>query len=594
MRSKSVPIIASLLMLCFSSVAAQESAPASNGSALPLERTGSPAAVELTLDVRPQEVDVAKVFVAPDGSDDNPGTKDLPLASIQQAQEMVSPGDTVYIRGGTYQVTEDDISRVVQNLFASITYLDKSGTEGHTIKYWAYPGETPIFDFSDVKPEGRRVVGIYVAGSYLHLRGLEMTGIQTTITGHTESYCIYSRGSNNIFEQISMHDNVGTGLRHYGGGGNLFLNLDAYRNWDNVSEQGIGDNNDGLGVHPREGSAPNIVKGCRAWFNSDDGFDIIRAGGPVIIDSSWAFYNGYSSSFQSLGDGNGFKAGGYAHDTEDRLPDIIPRHTIRHSVAVRNKANGFYANHHLGGNDWYNNTGYRNGARDFNMLNRPSREDADNIDGPGYDHVLKNNLAAAQFGDGTAHIVDSLNTQEANTWTLGINVLADDFQSVDLDQLTAPRNEDGSLPDIDFLRPASGSEVVDAGVDIGFAFLGDAPDLGAFESNPATGTGMIPRDRVVPDRTTLFPNYPNPFNPATAIRYALTEPGYVTLSVYNLLGKKVRTLVGRHQRPGEFTVQWNGKDDSQHQVASGIYMYQLTTSNAAGDQVLQKKMILLK
>ena len=90
------------------------------------------------------------------------------------------------------------------------------------------------------------MVGIYVAGSYIHIKGLEMTGIQTTITGHTESYCIYSRGSDNIFEQLSVHNNVGTAFRHYGGGGNLILNSDAYRNWNNVSEQGIGDNNDGF------------------------------------------------------------------------------------------------------------------------------------------------------------------------------------------------------------------------------------------------------------------------------------------------------------------------------------------------------------
>ncbi len=47
-----------------------------------------------------------------------------------------------------------------------------------------------------------------------------------------------------------MHDNVGTGLRHYNGGGNLFLNCDSYRNWDNVSENKLGGNNDGFGCHP--------------------------------------------------------------------------------------------------------------------------------------------------------------------------------------------------------------------------------------------------------------------------------------------------------------------------------------------------------
>jgi len=389
-----------------------------------------------------------------------------------------------------------------------------------------------------------------------------------------------------------MHDNVGTGLRHYIGGGNLFLNCDAYRNHDNVSQDGLGSNSDGFGCHPDPGSTGNVFKGCRAWFNSDDGFDIIRADESVVFDSCWAFYNGYSTSFQSLGDGNGFKAGGYVHDTEDKLPVIIPRNTIRFCIAVRNKANGFYANHHLGGNDWYNNTGYRNSYRDFNMLNRPTREDADNIDGPGYDHVLKNNLAAAQIGDGTAYIVDSLNTQEKNTWTLGIKIVSDDFLSVEMDQLTAPRKEDGSLPDIDFLRPATGSAVIDAGVDIGFPFIGDAPDLGAIEFDPAMSIAHA--RQITPDKITLSDNYPNPFNPQTTFRYTLSEPGYVDIAIYNFLGQKICTLARHNMAAGTYNISWNGTNAQDEFVASGIYFYRLTVLTGSGRQMLQKKMILLK
>lgn len=113
----------------------------------------------------------AQIYIAPDGNDSNAGTIEQPLESIQKAQELVTPGDTVFIRGGTYKIRENQISNVVSNLFACISYLDKSGTEDQTIKYWAYPGETPVFDFSDVKPQNRRVVGIYVIGSlYSHKR----------------------------------------------------------------------------------------------------------------------------------------------------------------------------------------------------------------------------------------------------------------------------------------------------------------------------------------------------------------------------------------------------------------------------------------
>ncbi len=141
-------------------------------------------------------------YVATDGKDSNPGTIDSPLATLQKAQQLVNPGDTVYVRGGIYVLDNSNISTVYSDLFACISFLDKNGTAGHLINYWNYPGETPVFDFTSVKPPNQRVVGIYLKGSYIHLRGFEMTGIQVTITTHTESYCIYSRGSHNIIEII--------------------------------------------------------------------------------------------------------------------------------------------------------------------------------------------------------------------------------------------------------------------------------------------------------------------------------------------------------------------------------------------------------
>ncbi len=528
----------------------------------------------------------SQIYVATDGNDStNTGTIDKPFGSIQKAQELANPGDTVYIRGGTYHIREDQISKVVSGLFACITYLDKSGTEGHTIKYWAYPGEAPVFDFSAVKPQGQRVVGIYVIGSYIHLKGLEMTGIQTTITTHTESYCIYSRGNYNIYEEISMHDNVGTGLRHYNGGHNLFLNCDSYRNWDNVSEDGKGGNNDGFGCHPNTNGAGNVFKGCRAWFNSDDGFDIIRSGSAVTFDSCWAFENGYSTSFESLGDGNGFKAGGFAYDDSSKIPSTIPRHTVEFCIAVRNKANGFYANHHLGGNNWYNNSAYQN-ATNFNMLNRPSRQDAVNIDGPGYDHVLINNLAYKPYGFGsknTANIDTSLNTLENNSFDLPITITASDFVSLDESQLTAPRKPDGSLPDIDFMRPARGSNLIDAGLDIGFYFSGNAPDLGANETNYPTDVKT--NEIIKPNDIYLYQNYPNPFNPVTNIIFEVPYTANVNIIIYNSLGQKINTLVNELKNKGTYRIQFNGS-----YLPSGVYFYRLDVNNNS----IVKQMLLLK
>jgi hypothetical protein len=101
-----------------------------------------------------------------------------------------------------------------------------------------------------------------------------------------------------------------------------------------------------------------------------------------------------------------------------------------------------------------------------------------------------------------------------------------------------------------------------------------------------------------PTRTMLFKNYPNPFNPSTTIRYALSEDMHVTLTVYNTLGQLVATLVDQDQQPGYREVVWNGTNDFDQKVASGIYIYRMRAQHTggvqAGDFVETGRMMLLK
>ena len=97
-------------------------------------------------------------------------------------------------------------------------------------------------------------------------------------------------------------------------------------------------------------------------------------------------------------------------------------------------------------------------------------------------------------------------------------------------------------------------------------------------------------DHGLPRAVTLSQNYPNPFNPATEMVYSLLQRSHVTLSVYNVLGRRVTTLVDADQPAGTHRVLWNGTDDNGNVVATGIYLYRLQ----AGDRVLSKKMLLLK
>jgi hypothetical protein len=93
-----------------------------------------------------------------------------------------------------------------------------------------------------------------------------------------------------------------------------------------------------------------------------------------------------------------------------------------------------------------------------------------------------------------------------------------------------------------------------------------------------------------PDAFELSQNYPNPFNPETEISYVLPNACQVELSVYNLLGQKVKTLVDEFQSAGLKNVKWDGKDENGANVASGVYFYKIK----AREFTETKKMIMLK
>jgi hypothetical protein len=94
----------------------------------------------------------------------------------------------------------------------------------------------------------------------------------------------------------------------------------------------------------------------------------------------------------------------------------------------------------------------------------------------------------------------------------------------------------------------------------------------------------------LPQETDLAQNYPNPGNPATAIQFQLPEASHVMVTIYNLMGQKVRVLVDEYRPSGSHTVLWDGKNQQGMEVSSGIYLYTLHT----GDKVFTKKLTLLR
>jgi len=447
-------------------------------------------AVALMAFLAPFPALAATYYVAPTGSDGAAGTQAAPWASMAKAVSTAVAGDTVYFRGGTYAYTAAQSACSSSTATVNGVLLNKSGTSGNPINYWAYTGETPVFDFSGIKDQCR-ITGFQVTGSWLYLKGLAVTGVPQNINTNHESWGIYvNGGSNNIFEQLDLYKNMGPGLFIIRGGNNHVINCDSHENYDpnsgSASAPGgdAGGNADGFGFHSTStADSGTLFSGCRAWLNSDDGWDFIEAVTPVTLENSWSFHNGYYDAAldtTSQGNGNGFKCGGYDLVAAN-VPAVVPQHTIHHCLAVSNKANGFYENHHAAADYFYNNTSYGNNS-DFNLLGVASDGTTSMDLG-----ILRNNIAytGSLLSNNTGSGVD----ESYNSWdaALGVTVSAADFQSVSVTGLDSPRQADGSLPVLTNFHLAAGSALIDKGTNVGLPYNGAAPDLGCFETGGSTG-----------------------------------------------------------------------------------------------------------
>jgi MYXO-CTERM domain-containing protein len=417
--------------------------------------------------VAPALARAAEWYVSPSGSDSAAGTMAAPFATLSKANSAAAAGDTIWVRGGTYHLTTQLV-------------LSKSGTsDTNRTKFWAYTGETPVLDASMYVTSNAAVdvPVVLVTGNWMHLRGLEIGNAKVGASGdHSYSLLRTKNASNNTFELLNIHNGFGPGLFvDTGMGGNLILNCDSHDNYDVNGSQGDGQNGDGFGVHYQKTGPSTIIRGCRAWNNSDDGYDFISQEVPITIEGCFATGMGRGSA----GNGNGFKIG-------SSLTGI--RHIVQNNVAWKNKDSGFYANHSTGGNTWYNNTSYMNGTQ-YNML-ASSFDSSGNVTGTitltgSKVHIMRNNVG---FPNKNANMtgVDTAN----NTWDLNITEASTDFASTSDTGCTGPREADGSMPSAcTFLHLKAGSPLIDKGVDVGLPFVGAEPDLGAYEYGATTTTG---------------------------------------------------------------------------------------------------------
>lgn len=360
------------------------------------------------------------------------------LSAISSAQ----PGDKIYVRGGNYT-------------FGSTISFSKDGTVDNMITLQAYPNdaERPVFDFSSMS-ESSSNRGAQVSGDYWHVKGIDFY--------NAGDNGMFVSGSNNIIEFCSFYENSDSGLQiGNGASNNTILNCDSYYNADSSVE-----NADGFACKLDAGDGNKFV-GCRAWQNLDDGWDGYLRGTDNITttyENCWAFLNGVmKDGTVGGGDGNGFKTGG----SDDKL--LKHNAIYKNCIAAGNIVDGFDHNSNRGDITLYNCSAHDNGRN----INFGTGNIANSL-------IIKNSLSFGGSGDSyNATTTDITN----NGWQNGLSTTSADFVSVDIELLKSARNADGSLPDIDYLKLVSGSDLIDEGIDVGLPYNGAAPDIGAFESD---------------------------------------------------------------------------------------------------------------
>jgi hypothetical protein len=407
----------------------------------------------------------ARVFYAsPTGT--GTGTFDSPASFTSGLNRLTMGGDTLYLRGGIYFLT------------AKVS-INKTGLAAARICIMNYPGEIPILDFSG-QPYSSSNPGISLSAtsSYMHLKGL--------VVRYAGDNGIINNGNNHIIENCEFYGNCDTGLQHKNGGNNLIINCDSHDNFDyqsgGLGAPNYGGNADGFADKQYSNVNPNTYIGCRAWNNSDDGWDFFQKigssvmkncicfrNGPAtynmanhpryVIDQAWFNQFANLAAYPNYGNGNGFKLGGdfTAHNV-----------TAIRCLAVGNRVRGFDQNNNFGSMTILNASAYQNGYNyGFGNASAGSL-------------VIRNSvsLSSANNNAFNGRTVANVN----NSWnTPAVTTNVSDFTSVDTSLIVTPRNADGSFS-TPFMNLVTGSDLIDAGVYTGIEYAGSFPDMGYYES----------------------------------------------------------------------------------------------------------------